>query len=191
MSENLLATFTNAILGNNLILFFLLGTCPLMLYQLNIKNSLIIGVLILFITLFSALIIQIFVYLILVPAGLTYFKIISVFLFTIVVIYAVRTVTSKYTPRVAELFDTYPEFFYTNYAIFGVIFLNVGTSQEYLHIAVSTFGYTIGYVLIMVVFYPIKEYINNKGLTSAQQTVLQITVLGLLCIVLMSITGLK
>ncbi len=192
MSENLLLTLVNAIIGNNLVLGFLLGTCPLILYQLNIKTSLMTGILISIIMLISTILVQMLYYLLLVTAGFAYLKIVSVILITYLVMYVTRTITRRYKLSIAELFDIYPEFFYTNYAIYGLIFLNIGPKPAYLHTAISALGSAAGYVLIMIVFYAIKERNkDNKHLSPAQQIVIQLTALGLLGIVFMSISGLR
>lgn len=190
MGNSLVLTFVKYITSNNIALYALLGICPLISYQLSIKDCLIIGTAITAIILLSTWSIMLFYYFIIIPINLFYLKIISFTVIIYLVIQCAKITMNKFYPSVSKLYDKYPEFFYTNIAIYGSIFLNIKPQLKFLNITVSALGSGLGYLILMLFFYSIKERINDRKNSSLfHQLVIALMILGLISLVFIGATG--
>lgn len=183
-------TFIKNLTSNNIALYALLGICPLILYQLSIKDCLIIGTVISSIMLLSTWLIMLFYYFIIIPINLFYLKIITFTIIIYLMIQFTKITINKFYPQVSKLFDKYPEFFYTNIAIYGSIFLNIKPQLKFLSSTVNTLGSGLGYLIITILFNSIKERINDSNNSSmSHQLVIALILLGLIGLVFIGATG--
>jgi len=192
MNENLIVLFIKALTGNNLILYSLLGICPLVLYQLNIKECFSIGLIITAIMLIGTWLTLFFFNFILLQMNLIYLKILCFVFFIYLIIQFIKIIANRFSPSLSKLFDTYPEFFYTNYAIYGLAFLNINLNFEFLNATVLALGSGLGYLIVILIFNAIKERINDiKKLSPSRRLFMELVVLGLMSLVFICITGLR
>jgi|GEM_PF-1229894 len=192
MNENLIVLFIKALTGNNLILYSLLGICPLVLYQLNIKECFSIGLIITAIMLIGTWLTLFFFNFILLQMNLIYLKILCFVFFIYLIIQFIKIIANRFSPSLSKLFDTYPEFFYTNYAIYGLAFLNINLIFEFLNATVLALGSGLGYLIVILIFNAIKERINDiKKLSPSRRLFMELVVLGLMSLVFICITGLR
>ncbi len=192
MNDTFLAIFINAITGKNIALYSLLGLCPLIFYKIDIKRSLLIGVLITIIMFFSNWLILLIFYIILLPLNLIYLQILFSVLLTYLTIHCTRLLAKKFSPSLVVLFDTYPEFFYTNYAIYGIAFLNLNRMSEYWNSTVFALGSGIGYTIVILILMAIKERLHSvKKMPLSKRTIGELVILGLMSLVFISMTGLR
>lgn len=190
MGNSLVLTFIKNITSNNIALYALLGICPLILYQLSIKDCLIIGTVISAIMLLSTWLIMLFYYIIIIPINLFYLKIITFTIIIYLMIQFAKITINKFYPPVSKLFDKYPEFFYTNIAIYGSIFLNIKPQLKFLNITANCFGSGLGYLILIILFSSINEMVNDrKNLSLFHQLVIALMLLGLISLVFIGATG--
>lgn len=179
--NDLITIFLNTVTTKNIILCCLLGIIPLLLYQLTLSKTLNTGLIILAIMIITRWLTLALENLVLLPFGLLYLKI-PLYIITIYfAIYSAKIFSSKYLPTLSNLFDNYPEFFYTNYAIYGISFFNDSYNLKFLPATVFVFGSGAGYLLVMVIFMAIKERIAfETKLTPAKKIFLEMILLGFL-----------
>ncbi|MGQ9664695.1 MAG: Rnf-Nqr domain containing protein [bacterium] len=190
MGNSLVLTFIKNITSNNIALYALLGICPLILYQLSIKDCLIIGIAITAIMLLSTWSIMLFYYFIIIPINLFYLKFISFTVIIYLMIEFAKITINKFYPSISKLFDRYPEFFHTNIAIYGSIFLNIKPQLKFLNITVNALSSGLGYLILMLFFYTIKTRINDcKNSSLFHQLVITLILLGLMSLVFVGTTG--
>ncbi|MEO0124314.1 MAG: Rnf-Nqr domain containing protein [candidate division WOR-3 bacterium] len=192
MNNNLLNIFIDAVFGKNIVLYYLLGLCPLILYKTSIKESFVIGTNLTIIMVVCSFVSVFVNNLLLIPFNLGYLKILFIILIIYLIIYCGKVLLSKFSPNLSALFDNYPEFFFTNYALYGVIFLNISFKSRVLPAVLSSFGFGIGYLILTIIFMAIKEKLRFEQKTTALKNIyLELIILGLISLVIFSIIGLK
>lgn len=192
MGNNLLNIFIDGFWGKNIILYYLLGVCPLILYKTAIKESFAIGIILTIIMSLCSFVSTLVNNFFLIPFHLEYFQIIFIIIIIYLVIYYTKILLSRFSPNLSDLFDKYPEFFFTNYALYGVVFLNISFKSNILPAVLSSFSFGIGYLIVTILFMAIKEKIRFEQRTAALKSIyLELVILGLLGIVFFSISGLK
>ncbi len=192
MTSSLLGTVINQITGNNIVLYSLLGICPLILYRLNFKECYSTGLIIVVIMLLSFWM-NLFVYhFLLLPLNFTHLRIVLFVLIIYLTIYFAEVAMNKYYPPLAILFKQYPEFFYTNYAIYGAVLLNVSHKLAFFDSTISVLGSGLGYFIVLFIFMEVKERINAiKKISAPRRMFLELSILALMSLVFISVTGLK
>lgn len=184
MINSLVAIFIKNITGNNIVLYTLLGVCPLILYQITIKESLALGIIMTVIIFFCTHITLLIYNFIILPLNLDYLKILSFIITIYLVMQLIKSIFNKINSSYAKLFDTYPEFFYTNFAVYGSVFLHVKSNFNFLNITVNSLGTGIGYLVILVIFNSIKERLSDsQNLTRSYRIFIELIILGLMSLV--------
>ncbi len=192
MNDNLLNIFIDAILGKNIVLYYILGICPLILYKTNIKETLSICFILLIIMVICPMVCLIVNNYILVPLKLNHLQILLILIITYLIIYYTKTLLSRFSPELSFLFDKYPEFFYTNYAVYGLVFLTINLKLKIIPGMMFALGSGIGYLIIAIIFMEIKDRLWPGYKTgNLKRIYLELIILGLVSLIFMSITGLR
>ncbi|MGB9720225.1 MAG: Rnf-Nqr domain containing protein [bacterium] len=192
MANNLLAILVDHIIGSNIVLYTLLGICPLILYAVNLKECLMIGIILIVIMLISAWLNLFIFYFLLRPLNFTHVAIVLFILITWLTIHYIRFAMNQSYPYLAILFDKYPEFFYTNYAIYGTVFLNINRKLVFLDTTISVLASGLGYLVVILIFMTIKERIYLiKKISRPWRLFMELSILALISLVFLSITGLR
>jgi len=192
MNDNLLNIFIDAILGKNIVLYYILGICPLILYKTNIKETLSICFILLIIMVICASVCLVVNNLILIPLNLSYLQILLILIIIYLIIYYTKTLLSRFSPELSFLFDKYPEFFYTNYAVYGLVILTINLKLKIMPGMMFALGSGIGYLIIAIIFMEIKDRLWPGYKTgNLKRIYLELIILGLVSLIFMSITGLR
>lgn len=192
MNDTLISIFIKNITVNNIVLYSLLGICPLILYQLSIKECLTVGIITTAIMLISTWFTMLIHHFLIIPLNLSYLKIFGFIIITYLIIELIKTIINKLNFPYAEIFNAYPEFFQTNFAIYGTAFLNINSSFNFLNITVNTLGVGVGYLILLLIFNCIKERFNNKqNLSRTDRLLVDLVILGLISLVFVGAIGLK
>ncbi|MEO0160925.1 MAG: Rnf-Nqr domain containing protein [candidate division WOR-3 bacterium] len=171
---------------NNVCLYYLLGICPLLLYNLNLGESFITGLVIILLMVLGNWVVFIIEKIFLLPLGLSYMQISFFVLIIYLLLYYSKIMVKRLPGNLSDLFDNYPEFFFTNYAIYGVIFLNRSSNLPFWETTVASFGFGFGYLVILVLFMLIKEKMNiNERMPIP--VFRQLLILSLMSLVFMSL----
>jgi len=99
---------------------------------------------------------------------------------------------SSFSPEFSSLFDKYPEFFYTNYAVYGLVFLTVNFKLKIMSGIMFSLGSGIGYLIVAIIFMAIKDRLWSGYKTGHLKRIyVELIILGLVSLIFMSITGLR
>lgn len=129
---------------------------------------------------------------ILVPLKLNHLQILLILIITYLIIYYTKTLLSRFSPELSFLFDKYPEFFYTNYAVYGLVFLTINLKLKIIPGMMFALGSGIGYLIIAIIFMEIKDRLWPGYKTgNLKRIYLELIILGLVSLIFMSITGLR
>lgn len=192
MSNTLISIFIKNISANNIVLYSLLGICPLILYQLSIKESLAISVFTIAIMLISTWLTMLIYHFLILPLNLSYLKIFGFIIITYLIIELIKTLINKLNSPYAEIFDAYPEFFYTNFAIYSTAFLCIDSNFNFVNSTVDALGFGVGYFILLIIFNCIKERFNNKqNLSRTDSLLVDLVILGLISLVFVGAIGLR
>ncbi len=191
MNENLLNVFIDAVVGRNIILYYILGVCPLILYKTSINESFFIGIILTIVMVISAFV-AVLINFILTLLHLSYLQILLIIIIVYLIIYYTRIILNRFFPNSSKLFANYPEFFYTNYALYGLVFLNINIKADILPAVVFSFGAGVGYLIITVIFMAIKERLGFARKTNNLENIyLGLIILGLISLLFWNISGFK
>ncbi|MEO0185935.1 MAG: Rnf-Nqr domain containing protein [candidate division WOR-3 bacterium] len=192
MANNLLVLLINKISSNNVVLYSLLGICPLILYRINLQECLSTGIIIVVIMLVSSWL-NLFIYhFLLLPLNFTHMAIVLFVFITYLTIHYTKIAMNQYYPSFAILFKQYPEFFYTNYAIYGTTMLNISNNVVFWNYTLSVLGSGLGYFIVIFIFMAIKERIYTiKRISTPSRLFMELSILALMSLVFSSITGLR
>uniref|UniRef100_A0A7V1EH01 Uncharacterized protein n=1 Tax=candidate division WOR-3 bacterium TaxID=2052148 RepID=A0A7V1EH01_UNCW3 len=192
MDYNLLNIFIDAVLGKNIVLYYILGICPLILYKANINKILSICSILTIIMVICSSVCLTVNNLILIPLKLNYLQILLILIITYLIIHYTKILLSSFSPALSSLFDKYTEFFYTNYAVYGLVFLTVNFKLKIMSGIMFSFGSGIGYLIVAIIFMAIKDRLWSGYKTGHLKRIyVELIILGLVSLIFMSITGLR
>ncbi|MCX7995291.1 MAG: hypothetical protein N3A65_05935 [candidate division WOR-3 bacterium] len=180
--------FLDALFKKNVVLYHLLGISPFLLYNIKLKESLHTGLIIAAIMVVSNVLTFAAERLFFIPLGFGHLRILFVILSVYFIIYYSKFFLKKFSSELSSLFDNYPEFFYTNYALYGSVFLNRGEGLNFISTIISALGMGTGYLIVLFIFITCKERVDmNKKLSLFSRLSRELVLLGLMSIVFISI----
>jgi|UniRef100_A0A7V3VUA9 Na+-translocating ferredoxin:NAD+ oxidoreductase RnfA subunit len=185
MNKDLLPTFLNLIFNKNIVLYHLLGICPILLYRISLKESLKIGIIITLMMLINVWVVSLTF---LTQFYFAKFRILLTILIVYLIMHFTKVILTHYKPSFAYLFDKYPEFFYTNYALYGTTIMNIKINNP-LFMTLNSISAGIGYLILLIVFMPVKErMLSSKKSSQEKNIALELIILGLMSMLFMNIT---
>lgn len=150
MEENLIAIVISAVLINNVILTKFLGLCSFFGISTRIRNSMMMGLAVIFvITCSSALTWLIYNYF-LIPLHIEYIRIVVFILVIATFVQLVEMVIRKHLPDIYRAFGIYLPLITVNCAILGVALINVGENYSFVGSVVNAFATGVGYLLAIL-----------------------------------------
>ncbi len=180
------------IIGKNIVLYYMLGISPLILYKTSIKESLSIGFILTIIMIICSSVSILVNNFILIPLNLNYLQIVFILVINYFIIYYAKFLLHRFSSNLAVLFENYPDFFYTNYAVYGLIFLSINLKSSLLPVVIFSFGSGIGYLIVIIIFMALKERLMFEYNSSKFKNIyLELIALGLFGLVFFSIAGLR
>ena len=148
----LVVILMSAALVNNYVLRKFLGVCPFLGVSKDLRNSIGMGLAVMFVMLIAAAAtwpIQVFL---LRPNGLEYIQTVVFILVIATLVQMVEIVLKRFIPALYEALGVYLPLMTTNCAVFAVTISNINHDYTFVQAVVNAFGSGLGFFLAMVLF---------------------------------------
>ena len=157
---SLLALFISAIFVNNILLARFLGCCPFLGVSSQLETAKGMGVAVIFVTTFAAIMTWLACTFILVPLGLEYLYTLSFILIIAALVQFVEIVLKKVMPALYKSLGIFLPLITTNCAVLGVAVINMNEKYTLVESIVNALGSSAGFLLAIVLMAGIRERIE-------------------------------
>ena len=157
---SLLALFISAIFVNNILLARFLGCCPFLGVSSQLETAKGMGVAVIFVTTFAAIMTWLAYTFILVPLGLEYLSTLSFILIIAALVQFVEIVLKKVMPALYKSLGIFLPLITTNCAVLGVAVINMNEKYTLVESIVNALGSSAGFLLAIVLMAGIRERIE-------------------------------
>ncbi len=157
---SLLALFISAIFVNNILLARFLGCCPFLGVSSQLETAKGMGVAVIFVTTFAAIMTWLAYTFILVPLGLEYLYTLSFILIISALVQFVEIVLKKVMPALYKSLGIFLPLITTNCAVLGVAVINMNEKYTLVESIVNALGSSAGFLLAIVLMAGIRERIE-------------------------------
>ena len=157
---SLLALFISAIFVNNILLARFLGCCPFLGVSSQLETAKGMGVAVIFVTTFAAIMTWLAYTFILVPLGLEYLYTLSFILIMAALVQFVEIVLKKVMPALYKSLGIFLPLITTNCAVLGVAVINMNEKYTLVESIVNALGSSAGFLLAIVLMAGIRERIE-------------------------------
>lgn len=157
---SLLALFISAIFVNNILLARFLGCCPFLGVSSQLETAKGMGVAVIFVTTFAAIMTWLAYTFILVPLGLEYLYTLSFILIIAALVQFVEIVLKKVMPALYKSLGIFLPLITTNCAVLGVAVINMNEKYTLVESIVNALGSSAGFLLAIVLMAGIRERIE-------------------------------
>ena len=157
---SLLALFISAIFVNNILLARFLGCCPFLGVSSQLETAKGMGVAVIFVTTFAAIMTWLAYTFILVPLGLEYLYTLSFILIIAALVQFVEIVLKKVMPALYKSLGIFLPLITTNCAVLGVAVINLNEKYTLVESIVNALGSSAGFLLAIVLMAGIRERIE-------------------------------
>jgi len=161
MAENLIAIVISAVLINNIVLTRFLGLCSFFGISTKLRNSLMMGLAVIFVMVCSSILTWIIYYSVLVPAGVQYLRIVVFILVIAAFVQLVEMIIHKYLPDIYTAFGIYLPLITVNCTILAVALINVDVeAYSFIGSTVNALATGFGYLLAILIMAGIRTRID-------------------------------
>lgn len=157
---SLLALFISAIFVNNILLARFLGCCPFLGVSSQLEMTKGMGVAVIFVTTFAAIMTWLAYTFILVPLGLEDLYTLSFILIIAALVQFVEIVLKKVMPALYKSLGIFLPLITTNCAVLGVAVINMNEKYTLVESIVNALGSSAGFLLAIVLMAGIRERIE-------------------------------
>ena len=157
---SLLALFISAIFVNNILLARFLGCCPFLGVSSQLETAKGMGVAVIFVTTFAAIMTWLAYTFILVPLGLEYLYTLSFILIIAALVQFVEIVLKKVMPALYKSLGIFLPLITTNCAVLGVAVIIMNEKYTLGVSIVNALGSSAGFLLAIVLMAGIRERIE-------------------------------
>ena len=189
---NLLALLISSIFVNNIVFMRFLGCCPFLGVSSKLETARGMGLAVIFVTTFAAIMTWLAYHLLLVPLGLEYLYTLAFILIIAALVQFVEIVMKKMMPGLYKALGIFLPLITTNCAVLGVAVINMNEHYDLLTAAVNAFGTAVGYLLAIVLMAGIREKIEmNEAMPRCMRGLpIALITTGLMSIAFMGFSGL-
>ena len=145
------------VLVNNFVLVKFLGLCPFMGVSRKLETATGMGLATTFVLTLSSVCSFLVNEYLLVPLGIEYLRTIAFILVIAVVVQFTEMVMHKTSPLLYQVLGIFLPLITTNCAVLGVALLNFQEQRSLLEAALSGFGASVGFSLVLVLFAAVRE----------------------------------
>ncbi len=190
MTEYVLLVLGTALV-NNVVLVKFLGLCPFMGVSGKLDTALGMGMATTFVLTLAAAASWAIEYLILVPFGIGFLRILAFILVIAAVVQFTEMLVRKTSPVLYQMLGIFLPLITTNCAVLGVALLNVQEGNSFLQSLLYGLGSAFGFSLVMVIFAGLRERLEYADVPEAfAGTPVAFVVAGLLSLAFMGFAGL-
>lgn len=143
---SLLALFISSVLVNNILLARFLGCCPFLGVSSQLETAKGMGIAVVFVTTFAAIMTWLAYTLILVPLGLEYLYTLAFILIIAALVQFVEIVLKKVMPGLYKSLGIYLPLITTNCAVLGVAVINMNEKYTLIESIINAFGASAGFL---------------------------------------------
>ena len=158
---SLLALFISSVLVNNILLARFLGCCPFLGVSNSLDTAKGMGVAVIFVTTFAAIMTWLAYTFILVPLGIEYLYTLAFILIIAALVQFVEIVLKKVMPGLYKSLGIYLPLITTNCAVLGVVLINVENNYNFGQSMMRSLGGGLGFMLAMVMFAGVRERLES------------------------------
>ena len=169
-----------------------LGCCPFLGVSSKLETARGMGLAVIFVTTFAAIMTWLAYHLLLVPLGLEYLYTLAFILIIAALVQFVEIVMKKMMPGLYKALGIFLPLITTNCAVLGVAVINMNEHYDLLTAAVNAFGTAVGYLLAIVLMAGIREKIEmNEAMPRCMRGLpIALITAGLMSIAFMGFSGL-
>lgn len=154
---SLFALLISSIFVNNIVFMRFLGCCPFLGVSSKLDTAKGMGVAVIFVTVFAALITWLTYNMLLVPLHLEYLYTLAFILVIAALVQFVEIVMKKMMPALYKALGIFLPLITTNCAVLGVAVINMNEHYGLVTALVNAFGTAVGYLLAIVLMAGIRE----------------------------------
>lgn len=189
---SLLALLISSIFVNNIVFVRFLGCCPFLGVSSRLETAKGMGLAVIFVTTFAAVMTWLAYNYLLVPFGLEYLYTLAFILIIAALVQFVEIVMKKMMPGLYKALGIFLPLITTNCAVLGIAVINMNEHYDLLTAAVNAFGTAVGYLLAIVLMAGIREKIEMNDSMPRCMRGLPIALItaGLMSIAFMGFSGL-
>lgn len=166
---SLLALFISAIFVNNILLARFLGCCPFLGVSSQLETAKGMGVAVIFVTTFAAIMTWLAYTFILVPLGLEYLYTLSFILIIAALVQFVEIVLKKVMPALYKSLGIFLPLITTNCAVLGIAILLVQKEYNLGESVVFATATAIGFSLALVLFAGLRERLELEDVPAGMK----------------------
>ena len=159
---SLIALFISALLVQNILLSRFLGCCPFLGVSNQLETAKGMGVAVIFVTTFAAIMTWLAYTFILVPLGLEYLYTLSFILIIAALVQFVEIVLKKVMPALYKSLGIFLPLITTNCAVLGVAVINMNEKYTLIESIVNAVGSSAGFLLAIVLMAGLRERIETS-----------------------------
>lgn len=187
-----LALFISSIFVQNILLARFLGCCPFLGVSSQLETAKGMGVAVVFVTTFAAIMTWLAYECILVPMGLEYLYTLAFILIIAALVQFVEIVLKKVMPGLYKSLGIFLPLITTNCAVLGVAVINMNEKYGLLESIVNAVGSSAGFLLAIVLMAGIRERIemNTEMPRCLRGLPIALVTAGLMSIAFMGFNGL-
>jgi electron transport complex protein RnfA len=149
----------SCIFVNNILLIQYLGNCPFLGISKKMETATGMAMAVVFVIVMAGAITWVVSEFALKKFGLEYLRTLSFILVIAALVQFVEMFLRKFIPVLYSGLGIYLPLITTNCAVLGVCFINVNEGYDFLHTLTSSFAYSVGYGLALILFAGIRERI--------------------------------
>ena len=189
---SLLALFISSVLVNNILLARFLGCCPFLGVSSQLETAKGMGIAVVFVTTFAAIMTWLAYTLILVPLGLEYLYTLAFILIIAALVQFVEIVLKKVMPGLYKSLGIYLPLITTNCAVLGVALLNIQDGYNFVESLVYGITGGIGFTVAILLFSSVRERLEDCDCPKAFRGFpIALLAAGLLALSFMGFSGFK
>ena len=158
MSDHILLMIS-CIFVNNILLIQYLGNCPFLGISKKMETATGMAMAVVFVIVMAGAITWVVSEFALKRFGLEYLRTLSFILVIAALVQFVEMFLKKFIPILYSGLGVYLPLITTNCAVLGAWFLNVNEGYDFLHTLTSSFAYSVGYGLALILFAGVRERI--------------------------------
>ena len=166
---NLLTLFISALLVNNIILTHFIGMCPFMGVSTKLSSAIGMGIAVIFVIFGASVFSYALYYLVLVPLGLEYMKLITFILLIAAFVQFVEMFIKKTSPQLYKSLGIYLPLITTNCCVLYVALDNITKSYSIWETMVNSIAVLAGFMMVMVIFATIRQRLAGNDIPEAFQ----------------------
>ncbi|MCI6271533.1 MAG: RnfABCDGE type electron transport complex subunit A [Erysipelotrichaceae bacterium] len=161
------ALFVSSVLINNIILSRFLGICPFLGVSKKLDSAFGMGLAVIFVIFGASLMSYGLYYLVLVPLGIEYMKLITFILVIATFVQFTEMFIKKYIPSLYKSLGIYLPLITTNCAVLQVALDNIANEYDFINMIVYSIAVPVGFMTVLVLFATIRERLDASDVPNA------------------------